>query len=497
MALRKFVKMYSVNPDRIDENGNLDPDAGLYPGYASQYGYAEKNEKDLPEHFGQPIEYDNKSNVHPNREVTLYNADGDPMHTHKVGPSVNRGFSVNAYRGKNKRPVGMDKTDTFDMWMSNASDELFWDDTPKPNRDRAYSTAVDPAKRVSDILPYKIDGVWHNTVKDKGAYENLLNYRSATGKSLNDPNKDSGLLMEDGGMLEPDDSYTDMASVDSFNEKMQDVFGRKVAGSSYNFNTGKYGDSRLITIPVIVEADDEDVININDVLNNNYDPTRDYQEEVQLKCIRGRRLPKGLFKKQSLYDECIKTVTSYYETFLELRANLSEGVSDENDVLSMLGYAWRDLDRKFSSLTAQQPIPGLSGCINELGSLMSKLDAECADDNVPKFSFVTATCDEAANVFGHILDILKAGGVSGSGGGRVIYSPGIINNIDEWFSYDDPGTYSDERMKDIYDCLSDDGCTDINLSDNHIKQITDDFRKFMRGKDDNSAILSGLRELGQ
>lgn len=77
------------------------------------------------------------------------------------------------------------------------------------------------------------------------------------------------------------------------------------------------------------------------------------------------------------------------------------------------------------------------------------------------------------------------------------FNPAIYDDLDKWFPYESETTGSDERIKNIKGMLSCEGCRDIKLHDNHIKAITDDFRKWLRGKDDREAILSGIKELGQ
>ena len=522
MATREFVKFYSVNPNRIDEHGNLDPDAGLYPGYGRQYGFKDVNEKDLPEHFGQPIEYDNSSNRHPDRRVTLYNVGGDIGRTHTVGPNVKRGFSVNAYRGMNKRPVGFDKTDTFDMWKRDSKDY-----------DQHYSTAIDPAKRT-----YDFDDI------DGGPYVSTAGYL----KHLHEdnPNADSKV-----GTLD----FNDAVPQAKFSAYMRGYFGDKIEKSADSFRRryrkGARNRNDLITIPVIVEADDEDVININDVLNGNYDPTRDYQEEVQLKRIRGRRLPKGLFVNEPVLSEQMQDVLyeidEYKDQYVQMLGYIMTALgtlpnvnSANNEICKAdytTGYTFSGRDAEGTLYT--HALAGLMTMF--IVYTVNNFNAKCLP-NVPDYFGARSTyvdaLDSVISVLSNAVDTLKgdagydAGKLSDGtmqqlrGYGRELgmyydklyealdnlagcvyadsaahpvatYDGSILRNIQDWFPYDSDRTYSDERMKDIYDCLSDDGCTDINLSDNHIKQVTEDFRKFMRGKDDNSAILNGLRELGQ
>ena len=60
-------------------------------------------------------------------------------------------------------------------------------------------------------------------------------------------------------------------------------------------------DEEYISIPLVVEAEDDDVVSVDDVLNRNYEPGRDFLDEVHLKRIRNKLpLYKGLYKLPSV-----------------------------------------------------------------------------------------------------------------------------------------------------------------------------------------------------
>ena len=109
MAEKQFIKMYTVNKKDFDDNGELKPDAPLYPFYSGIYGMKSQ------EKFGEPAVYDNENNIHPLRRALLTDrrnaAEGifdAPMYK-VVGPNMKRGFSVNSYAGPYKRSIDPDK----------------------------------------------------------------------------------------------------------------------------------------------------------------------------------------------------------------------------------------------------------------------------------------------------------------------------------------------------------------------------------------------------
>ena len=418
MAEREFIKIYNVDPKSINSKGELDPDAGLYPAFAEQYGYGNVKEKDLPERFGRPITYDNATNrgwdmpVHMRNKTTY----GQKKVAH--GPEMNRGFSTLAYEGPDKRPSGS-RADTFDSWKSTG--DVFTARAADPRKlhyKRVLSDAAENAiESITDSDRQKLSRLEDIIDKSTGLHED--------GSVIEDPNtgvllygkcsearrKGSGRVYEKyyPGDVNEDEWLADSSKdfvrkygglFDAYERTMLDAVKRgrqEYVDKAFNdpdYNKRMYvrrlknelkrrfpiEDDGLLRIPVIVTADDEDVVNISDVINNNYDPLRDSGREIQLKRILARRLPEGLFQPTG---------------------------------------------DKFE--------------INE----------------------------------------------------------SIYNDLDKWFPYSSSKTYSDERLKDISKALSRDGCCDIKLHDNHIKAITDDFRKWLSDSDDKSAILSGIKELGQ
>ena len=73
----------------------------------------------------------------------------------------------------------------------------------------------------------------------------------------------------------------------------------------------------------------------------------------------------------------------------------------------------------------------------------------------------------------------------------------VWKNVQDWFAYDNPDTSSDERIKDIHKCLSDEGCTDVTLSDSQMQQVKDDFNNWLKSRENHANICDGLKELGQ
>ena len=142
MAEREFIKIYNVDPKRINSRGELDPDAGLYPAFMHNYSYADTSEEDLPERFGRPIEYDNATNRPPQDVVRTYNKSRAYRDVKRDDEwSARRGFSALAYEGPDKRPSGK-KSDTFDDWQFVEPTEREDDGTLTPRM--SLTRALDP-----------------------------------------------------------------------------------------------------------------------------------------------------------------------------------------------------------------------------------------------------------------------------------------------------------------------------------------------------------------
>lgn len=469
MAIRKFIKMYNIRREDVDNKGNVNPDAVLYPMYMTQYrdNKTGKPFSELPpEAIDDKLsdvdkEYDNSSNAHPKRTVHIHEAGNDDS-THVVGPDLKRGYSALAFANKDKRHGD----DYFSDWH-------------KINREKdIHSVLHTDASKIMDNASYR------------DAHANA--------------DQDTGAIVE---TISP--------------------------GSHYK---GFY------TVPLIIEADDSDVINYNDVTKDNYDPTRDYLPEVQLKrIIRRSIMPNALTdNNKSAY---IDSIEIYVNTVIDVFNALRDYESTLYSIATSTGYTHAlntKLDTIFENTIEYcgaiiDKFYEMSDMFENLSSIDSVVDTTLADmgyslddieqdtqaviDMYTKFKqsvnnmpakdtslhketaklvapIVKKLCVQIYNLYKQCTDLRY----HLSETSFVDTTDKYVPNMDAMkeatqkggaFDWYDSTTYSDERLKDIYD-----GCHDVTLSDKQLKYIYDDFRKFKKGATQNS-ITKGLRGLGQ
>lgn len=474
MATRKFIKMYNIRHDDVDDKGNINPNAALYPMYMGQYIDNKTGKKFIslpPEAIDDKLSdedkpYDNSSNAHPNRVVHVTNGAGDIIKT--VGPDLKRGYSVLSFANKDKRHGD----DYFSGWR-------------KIDRDKdIHSVVHTDASEITDNPHY---GFGHGDAAR--------------------------------------DAITLASSI--------------TPGEGYK---GFY------TLPLIVEADDSDVINFNDVTNDNYDPTRDYLPEVQLKrIIKKSVMPNALTNNaKSAYIAKVATFAhAVLDKFLEMDnyknefESLASSAQDANGLYTKLLKAFETIMKYMSDVvsgvyamddtlealadkddtidTALADMDGLTDNIEELMSDVKAAYDRCVQDNklhVVKGMLPTRDLSSLretaslvatfADIFCAILDNLGGmisdlqsylSGMSDVGiPGKYIPDRDVVSKATQKggaFDWYDRSTYSDERLKDIYS-----GCRDVTLSDKQMKYIYNDFRKFKKGATQNN-IIKGMRGLGQ
>ena len=349
MATKKFIKLYSILKDDIDAKGNINPNAALYPLFASQYidNVTGKHYSDLPpeqikEHLSdEDIPYDNSTNSHPDRTVDVIERSSNPT-IHKnvigqVGPNMKRGFSVLAYSNRDKRSG----KDYFTNWYRHSHD-----------------------RHNIDYFP---------------DFENTPGYKKSYATPQNDTKTLSRLL------------------------------------SNFGNTSGKF-----YSVPLIVTAEDSDIINIDDVLNDNYDPLRDFSSEQQLKRIIKRSvIPNGQFKMEAVDSKSIALLNSVFSECQVSATNILNNMPDlENldlqDVINVLkefnlicdnfmaavfmrnypSQTRKRLDKALAALIDGGIIPNTSAaifkvseCIDNLYFVPSRLEAErmSAPNNVNKY----------------------------------------------------------------------------------------------------------------
>jgi len=468
MATRKFIKMYNIRRDDVDDKGNVNPDAALYPMYMGQYIDNKTGKKfvDLPPEAiddklsDEDKPYDNSSNAHPNRTVQIHLlGDKDPFQT--VGPDLKRGYSALSFANKDKRHGD----DYFSGWHK-----------------------IDHDKDINTVSYTPLD-----KIEEHGQY--AKHFSSA---------------------------------------------GKDAASLAYNIAPGERYNG-FYTLPLIVEADDSDVINYNDVTKDNYDPTRDYLPEVQLKrIIKKSVMPNALTNNAKMvYMNKAATVLRYFDNLIPVVEDYTQKVSDLNSDSSKHKDA-----QKVYNLLQNVLNESISWCDKatsmgrELFDILENADIDVGFDIRQQASYANRTfkdIDECLTYSKYVLDWLMQGPVDQDANmeaakqigtllmtllydfkdlradcravyyasqdlsdeglaGSYVPDTDVLKKATQKggaFDWYDRSTYSDERLKDIYG-----DCRDVTLSDKQLKYIYDDFSKFKKGAT-QSNITKGLRGLGQ
>jgi len=466
VAIRKFIKMYNIRNEDVDDKGNVNPDAALYPMYMGQYidNRTGKSFLELPpDQIDDKLsdvdrEYDNSSNAHPNRTVQIHSlGDKDPFQT--VGPDLKRGYSALAFANKDKRHGD----DYFSGWHK-----------------------IDHDKDINTVSYTPLDKIEEH---------------SQYAKHFSSADKDAASL-------------------------------------AYNIAPGERYKG-FYTLPLIVEADDSDVINYNDVIKDNYDPTRDYLPEVQLKrIIKKSVIPNAMTNNaKMIYMSKAVTVLRYLDNLIPVVEDYTQKVSDLNFDASK----HKDVQKVYSLL--QNVLnESISRCDKatsmgrELFDILENADIDVDFDIRQQSSYANRAfkdIDECLTYLKYVLDWLMQGPVEQEANMEAAKS---ISNVLMTLCYDfkelradcravyyaaqdlpdtglagsyvpdtdilkkatqkggafdwyDRSTYSDERLKNIYS-----GCHDVVLSDKQLKYIYDDFMKFKKDTT-QSSILKGLMGL--
>ena len=467
MAVRKFIKMYNIRNEDVDDKGNVNPDAALYPYYATYTkGDGGKRYADVsPDEIGERLSskdfaYDNADNSFPSRTAKLYEWNGDeggPRKSTQIGPDMKRGFSALAYANKDKRHGDDYLRDDADAWQ----------DWQSPVR---YTEHI-PLDKVDDVQEY---ANWHAT-----------------------PRKDI--------------------------ETMQ---------SNSNWSLANIGlqDAGMHTIPLLVTADDSDIVNMNDITGDNYEPMRDYLPEVQLKRIIKHSLLPNTFIRKPEASAAMDAVQAAMET-------VQEGMVDGKQIEERLEASMASLESRPDSMPRRVAVKSMLGkaasfvedCAENVSEAVERMERSCtaySDVFGEKFyvihdsmSRLADLCSKAGDVpdeepmllgkvmlglLGDVESLLQGildsmGSVHDMVAGAsdkesFLFNKNVLKEATRRggaFDWYDSSTYSDARMKDVYA-----GWSDVTLSDKQLKYIYDDFSKFKKGAT-QSNITKGLRGLGQ
>ena len=238
----KAIKFYQVKPADINDYGELDPNAELIPQFASLYKYSPGTRKET---YSSEDIYDNDTNVHPGRHFNIY--DENDKLVKENSPVEKRGYSAIGYlRDRNKWD------NLFGGWLH-----------------------VDPSVSQDQFDKYA-KNYYNNHISSnpEDTYE-LNRIKHFSSDVSNDPiaeQKNLAKALGNGNL--------------KYGKRLLDI-------------PGEHTSMKTISLPFIVEGNDDDTVSFDDVINKNYDPGRDYTKEVQLKNIRVKRLPSGLLSVES------------------------------------------------------------------------------------------------------------------------------------------------------------------------------------------------------
>ena len=296
--------------------------------------------------------------------------------------------------------------------------------------------------------------------------------------------------------------------------------------------------SKFYRVPLIVTAEDSDIIDINDVLKDNYDPLRDFPSEQQLKRIIKRSIvPNGQFNTQELDNELIAllkdivnkrkvSAINVLNTLPKLQKSNTQNIFNLLDVLDevysacenflsaayMLDYSsQKQLAQKaFYMLVEKGIIPNISSATSSAVDYTNSIQHTIKNikriyeykagniyiqvqDIHQTMSKLELVLKEAIDVYTEVikaLDELQHSNISIPIGLEYDFSK--ILGKGGAFDWYDEATSSDERIKDIVDTGK-----QVTLSDKQQKYILDDFNNFCDSYQKHNRLLKGIKEVGQ
>lgn len=230
------------------------------------------------------------------------------------------------------------------------------------------------------------------------------------------------------------------------------------------FETGKFSKDQdnLITLPTIVTADKDALVNYSDFIHGGYNTTGDTLHEKLLKNIKYRRLPIGFRYKRIDNDK--------YINVLETAKNLVKDITDaakNRDSNKLINIYERentnnsiiDYDSLYKYTLHKTGKKDLYSCIVDMFRTLEKVKNSNIDD-----SLFDSIITKAKTVLGGINAFMT---------NNPIFERPLPSEQYNWFPKNIIS--SDERLKDI------EGSADsnwIDFGDSHKKHIYDDFMKW-------------------
>lgn len=312
--------------------------------------------------------------------------------------------------------------------------------------------------------------------------------------------------------LENSEKYQNTAS----NEQLDKKNSLSVIPSKAREQTK--GNKPFFTVPLIVTADTSDVININDVLKDNYEPGRDDFSEVQLKRIISKAAMPDMFSSISQNYHTQVGIDNAIAATLKAKDDLDTAAVNFSDALNAfsanpqrrynyvrLNAILFDVVRVCDSIVKKctEAIMPLSSdndpsiqkvltSINGLGfygktfkDIWNNNDYDTISENVSK---VVKDLPEVQNILDSITSQLHSI-TNGKNSDSQIVVPNPNFDISKYFDWNSDETYSDERLKDVYG-----SCHDVQLPNSMLQQIASDFVSYLLKSDNQGLITNAVKE---
>lgn len=394
----RAVKFYNVRKDDFDDNFNLKPDAKMYPLY--HRFYSNKNESD------DALINDKRVNETLSSEDVYDN-------------------TFNAH--KDKKHSLKDET----------GNQIYKD---QPVTKRGYS-AVGYLRGRDDFVASKQE------ILDNG--EKVTRNRL---KSQEDPKIKEIMQRELAKKYLKEEDAADRLSS---NDLSQMLAALKDIGDSYN-----YGDSDpFIPLPFIVEFDPEDLITRKDITENNYDPWRDNFNELQLKRIKAKVLPKDILQRSQTHND-LRKLTLCKAHLLNLIKDLSKDFIHKRNGHIANGYysliQSNEYSNNFFNYNIKSPEAlsvqnDIRDWFNELRHFVLATENDYRNKDEIKDLAMFLDSNKTKSLLGEIDSLINSPTESMlKGDVEILNKLNWKKFLDSNFNVNDPLNVSDEHLKNVY-----------------------------------------------
>ena len=287
MGEKKLVKLYMVDENAFNDKGELDPKAKLFPYFGKHYGIRPHQ---VTETVSSTDEYDNSLNRHQGRVVDV-GITGGPDNGVVIKDLVpsKRGYSALSYPTKEDRRGSL----LYD-WKTRSAFR-----TEQPDIQVASPDSEHPGSWIFEHEhPHSV------RLLDPDSFISEDEIRRDFAEETGNNNWYNN--------LHHDIAYADRAAL---NQLIRDWVSKQ--------HRSPISGGRLVTVPMIITADEDDIINFNHVFKEGYSPTRDFLHDTEVRKILNKEYPLGLYKwgknndKKELqldyYNRPLESFFDYYD----------------------------------------------------------------------------------------------------------------------------------------------------------------------------------------